>query len=117
MNAVVRERDWHFARPLAELVEKKALLARVAGRQIALFETAAGIRACDNRCPHEGYPLSEGTLSGECLLTVSLWARINWPSLPVTPIALPPLRLMEATISLLTLPPSTISTASGPPVE
>ncbi|MFL5239337.1 MAG: Rieske (2Fe-2S) protein, partial [Rhizomicrobium sp.] len=25
--------------------------------------------AIANRCPHEGYPLSEGTLSPGCLLT------------------------------------------------
>jgi hypothetical protein len=39
-------------------------------------------------------------------------ARIRRPSLPVMPMARPPARLIEATISLLTLPPSTISTTS-----
>ena len=42
---------------------------RVDGKQIAVFATAEGIMACNNRCPHEGYPLSEGTLDGECWLT------------------------------------------------
>ena len=42
---------------------------RVDGKQIAVFATAQGIMACNNRCPHEGYPLSEGTLDGECWLT------------------------------------------------
>ena len=31
--------------------------------------------ACDNRCPHEGYPLSEGSLSQDCTLTCN-WH--NW---------------------------------------
>src|SRR5262249_18383965 len=42
------------------------------------FATPAGIRACNNRCPHESYPLSEGTLAeGEsgCVLTCN-WH--NW---------------------------------------
>ena len=67
--------DWRLAKPVHLLREKKQLLVRVAGRQIALFDTASGIRACDNRCPHEGYPLSEGSQSGECTLTCN-WH--NW---------------------------------------
>ena len=43
---------------------------------------------------------------------ISLRARIRSPSLPVRPTALPPWRLIRLTISLLTSPPSTISTTS-----
>ena len=61
-------------------------VVKVGGKQIALFSTGGGdgntpqIRACNNRCPHEGYPLIEGTLSedqgtGACLLTCN-WH--NW---------------------------------------
>ena len=39
------------------------------------FRHRKGIRACNNRCPHEGYPLREGTLDGNCLLTCN-WH--NW---------------------------------------
>ncbi|MEM7294532.1 MAG: Rieske 2Fe-2S domain-containing protein, partial [Pseudomonadota bacterium] len=67
--------EWHKAKPLNLVRDKKMLLARVAGKQIALFDTESGIKACDNRCPHEGYPLSEGSLSGECTLTCN-WH--NW---------------------------------------
>ena len=42
---------------------------RVDGKHIALFATPDGILACNNRCPHEGYPLSEGTLDRDCWLT------------------------------------------------
>jgi nitrite reductase/ring-hydroxylating ferredoxin subunit len=30
------------------------------GRQILVLQTERGLYACANRCPHEGYPLSEG---------------------------------------------------------
>ncbi|MGB1311966.1 MAG: Rieske (2Fe-2S) protein, partial [Leucothrix sp.] len=66
---------WLFAKPLAELKENKVTMARVSGKQIAIFDTPAGLRACDNRCPHEGYPLSEGTISDDCTLTCN-WH--NW---------------------------------------
>jgi len=69
------ERDWQLLMPLAELESRAVTMKRVAGRQIAVFKTAAGPRACDNRCPHEGYPLSEGSLSPECILTCN-WH--NW---------------------------------------
>ncbi len=50
-------------------------MARIAGKQVAIFNTAEGIRACDNRCPHEGYPLKEGSVSDNCILTCN-WH--NW---------------------------------------
>ena len=45
------------------------------GRQIAVFSTPNGPLACNNRCPHEGFPLLEGTLDGDCVLTCN-WH--NW---------------------------------------
>ena len=69
------QRNWQRLLPLSELDPLAAKMVRVDGRQIALFNTADGVRACDNRCPHEGYPLSEGSLSGECILTCN-WH--NW---------------------------------------
>jgi nitrite reductase/ring-hydroxylating ferredoxin subunit len=50
------------------------LVVRVEGRQILLVSTGQGLFATANRCPHEGYPLSEGTLAG-CTLTCN-WH--NW---------------------------------------
>jgi len=52
------QRNWQRLLPLAELAPGAVKMLRVDGRQIAVFNTADGIRACDNRCPHEGYPLS-----------------------------------------------------------
>ena len=48
---------------------------RFEGRQIVLFDTGQEIFACNNRCPHEGYPLREGVLDKNCRLTCN-WH--NW---------------------------------------
>ncbi|MAV35282.1 MAG: hypothetical protein CMJ59_07465 [Planctomycetaceae bacterium] len=38
--------------------------------QVALFRVGDEIFAVDNRCPHEGYPLAEGTVDdSSCALT------------------------------------------------
>lgn len=67
--------SWIYAKPLEDIVTKGTALARISGKQVALFNTSEGIKACDNRCPHEGYPLTEGSLSGKCTLTCN-WH--NW---------------------------------------
>jgi nitrite reductase/ring-hydroxylating ferredoxin subunit len=59
-----------------EEVERKGRrLVRRAGRQVLLISTEGRIFAVANRCPHEGYPLSEGTLGPGCVLTCN-WH--NW---------------------------------------
>ncbi len=68
-------RNWVRAADRADLKDAGHLVVRPEGRQIVLFDTADGILACNNRCPHEGYPLSEGSLDGGCLLTCN-WH--NW---------------------------------------
>ena len=73
-DTVHQESDWQHAIALSELPTGAARKVRIAGKQIALFHTDDGIRACDNRCPHEGYPLSEGDVAG-CTLTCN-WH--NW---------------------------------------
>ena len=62
----------------SELDAGGKLVVRHEGRQILLLKTTAGLFACVNRCPHEGYPLREGTLTGAgpgCILTCN-WH--NW---------------------------------------
>ena len=68
-------KNWRMALPVAELEGQNVKMLRIAGKQIAFFSTTEGIKACDNRCPHEGYPLSEGSLSPDCILTCN-WH--NW---------------------------------------
>jgi nitrite reductase/ring-hydroxylating ferredoxin subunit/limonene-1,2-epoxide hydrolase len=57
------------------LAAKGRAVVRQDGKQIVLFHTPDGVYACNNRCPHEGYPLREGTLGDGCTLTCD-WH--NW---------------------------------------
>lgn len=66
---------WTRVASLADLRAKGRLLVKPNGRQIALFEQDGAVYACNNRCPHEGYPLVEGSLAAGCVLTCN-WH--NW---------------------------------------
>ena len=44
------------------------------GRHIALFVHQGEVLACNNRCPHEGYPLVEGALSARTAARSALCA-------------------------------------------
>jgi nitrite reductase/ring-hydroxylating ferredoxin subunit len=66
---------WTDLGALAELEASGKMVARTGGRQVLILKTEAGLFACPNRCPHEGYPLSEGVLTDGCVLTCN-WH--NW---------------------------------------
>jgi nitrite reductase/ring-hydroxylating ferredoxin subunit len=66
---------WIDALSQEELAAKGKALVRTAGRQILIIRAGERIFACANRCPHEGYPLLEGTLGDGCVLTCN-WH--NW---------------------------------------
>lgn len=51
-----------------ELQTKGHLVVRVEGKTIALFHHQERIYAVDNRCPHMGFPLHQGSVSN-CILT------------------------------------------------
>src|SRR3974390_2691473 len=59
----------------SSLGESGRKLLRRDGKQILLLAADGQIFAIANRCPHEGYPLSEGTLGPDCVLTCN-WH--NW---------------------------------------
>jgi nitrite reductase/ring-hydroxylating ferredoxin subunit len=67
--------SWTDVMSLAELAERGKAVIRHDGRQILLMHSEPSVFACVNRCPHEGYPLSEGTLTEGCVLTCN-WH--NW---------------------------------------
>ncbi len=67
--------QWVKVADLATLEAKGSMIVKVGRKQILLMKTESGIYACNNRCPHEGYPLKEGTLSAGCVLTCN-WH--NW---------------------------------------
>jgi nitrite reductase/ring-hydroxylating ferredoxin subunit len=58
-----------------ELERRGRRVVRKGGKQILLLASGGHIYAVANRCPHEGYPLSEGTLGPACVLTCD-WH--NW---------------------------------------
>ena len=67
--------SWIVAMPIDELRQKGPSLLRSGKKQIAVFEVGKQLFATDNRCPHEGYPLREGAVDENCVLTCS-WH--NW---------------------------------------
>lgn len=66
---------WEKALPLDTLSQSGARTIKVGRKQIAVFLRDGVVYACNNRCPHEGFPLIEGSLSDECTLTCN-WH--NW---------------------------------------
>ncbi len=61
--------EWTRVADLDRLRPSRPIAVKVAGKQIALFVHEGEIFACNNRCPHEGYPLVEGALDADCVLT------------------------------------------------
>ena len=80
MNALPRPSD-HSGESLVKVADMDDLAARalkvvkVGRKQIVLFKTDRGVFACNNRCPHEGFPLAEGKMTDGCVLTCN-WH--NW---------------------------------------
>jgi nitrite reductase/ring-hydroxylating ferredoxin subunit len=66
---------WFDVLSAAELAAKRQAVVRHDGRPILVVQGERGVFACVNRCPHEGYPLSEGVLTDGCVLTCN-WH--NW---------------------------------------
>ncbi len=75
MLETVQQTDWQDAIEYQALREAGSKIVKIGSKQIALFDRDGAVYACNNRCPHEGYPLKEGTVSGECTLTCN-WH--NW---------------------------------------
>lgn len=66
---------WIDAGTRAELKVRGRRVLKAGAKQILLIADGDALFACNNRCPHEGYPLSEGTLGPACTLTCN-WH--NW---------------------------------------
>ena len=59
----------------SELGSHGRKLVRHQGKQVLVIAEQGRLFAIANRCPHEGYPLSEGTIGAGCVLTCN-WH--NW---------------------------------------
>ena len=60
---------WTRAVEVDRLQPSRPVAVKVRGKHVALFLHQGEILACNNRCPHEGYPLVEGALDANCVLT------------------------------------------------
>lgn len=67
--------EWVSAISVADLSARGKSVVKLNGKQILIWKIGEAIRACANRCPHEGFPLSEGSMSEDCVLTCN-WH--NW---------------------------------------
>ena len=63
------ETAWRRAIELDRLRASGRATVKLGDRQLALFIHDGVVHACNNRCPHEGYPLVEGALDADCKLT------------------------------------------------
>ena len=59
--------QWVRATTLAELSENGRARLAHGDKKIALFRGASGVKAVDNRCPHQGYSLLQGDVKGDVL--------------------------------------------------
>jgi nitrite reductase/ring-hydroxylating ferredoxin subunit len=66
--------EWTRAVDLDRLQPSRPIAVKLRGKHIALFLHQGEVLACNNRCPHEGYPLVEGALDADCVLTC------HWPN-------------------------------------
>lgn len=60
---------WSQAIALDRLRASGRATVKIGNKQLALFLHDGAVHACNNRCPHEGYPLVEGALDDGCMLT------------------------------------------------
>lgn len=74
-TATVRTSNWVKVCNVDELPVGTTKLHRQEGKQVVIFATSEGFFACNNRCPHQGYPLSEGCITEDGVLTCN-WH--NW---------------------------------------
>ncbi|MCB1051819.1 MAG: Rieske (2Fe-2S) protein [Acidobacteria bacterium] len=61
--------NWTPVLDADQLRENTPKVIRHEGRAIVLFQRGSELFAYDQKCPHQGYPLSLGQVDGECRLT------------------------------------------------
>ena len=65
---------WQAVMPAEDLWEGELTGVQLGGKKIVLLNVAGEIRAFEDRCPHLGFQLSEGSLDGSTLTCVNhLW--------------------------------------------
>ncbi len=74
-SAETRPTQWVKVCSTKDVPGGTAKVYRHEGKQVAIFALSDGYLACNNRCPHQGYPLSEGCMTEDGILTCN-WH--NW---------------------------------------
>lgn len=69
------ESNWVVALQRDALKKSGRTVVKLGSKQIAVFQIDEKLYACNNRCPHQGYPLVEGHVKEDCVLTCN-WH--NW---------------------------------------
>lgn len=72
------EAVWTSTGPISELESKGQRVFKKNGKQLLLIHRDGKTWACNNRCPHEGYPLAEGTLKADASPTGTCTLTCNW---------------------------------------
>ena len=67
---------WTRTINLDRLRQSGRATVKVGSKQLALFLHEGTVHACNNRCPHEGYPLVEGALDADSCVLTCHWH--NW---------------------------------------
>ena len=52
---------------VADLAENDILIVEIGGQEIAIFDLDGELHGLDNICTHQGGPLGEGKVEGECV--------------------------------------------------
>ncbi len=58
---------WHEACPTSDIPANAGHEVLVAGRVIAIFRDEQGFLAVDGMCAHQGGPIAQGAVSGNCV--------------------------------------------------
>ncbi|MFN3191832.1 MAG: Rieske (2Fe-2S) protein [Aureliella sp.] len=59
--------EWHRIGDVDDFEVGTGTELLVAGKIVAIFRTSEGFRATDGMCAHQGGPLSQGFLDGDCV--------------------------------------------------
>ncbi len=70
------DKAWTRAIELDRLRASGRATVKLGSKQLAFFLHEGAVHACNNRCPHEGYPLVEGALDAESCVLTCHWH--NW---------------------------------------
>ena len=73
------EHHWIRVTTIDSVPVREGRAVRLGGRELALFNLGDRFLAIDNRCPHQGGPLSDGIVTGEAVVCPLHAWKVNLP--------------------------------------